>query len=228
MAVCAVFEKSGRRESFPAVLAQGGREKKLAFRHSHRAQCAQDGKLPRCELDDSRLAIHSICIEPLPTMLGLFARLSLQNNIVHSFLLLLLAFPPRFHSLPSFSLLCVALSRRSYASQILRVLVSPPSTTAGRFEHVTMKTTTPLLHFVYFFRLLLRCCSQRVGSANTEGRRITSRGRYLEPRSRPRYSPLKISSLATFWKNREVWMTRHGNVASLHRTISSFGGEIFH
>lgn len=58
-------------------------------------------------------------------MLGLFARLSLQNNIVHSFLLLLLAFPPRFHSLPSFSLLCVALSRRSYASQILRVLVSP-------------------------------------------------------------------------------------------------------
>lgn len=124
MAVCAVFEKSGRRESFPAVLAQGGREKK-SFRHSHRAQCAQDGKLPRCELDDSRLTIHSICIEPLPTMLGLFARLSLQNNIVHSFLLLLLAFPPRFHSLPSFSLLCVALSRRSYASQILRVLVSP-------------------------------------------------------------------------------------------------------
>lgn len=127
-------------------------------------------------------------------MLGLFARLSLQNNIVHSFLLLLLAFPPRFHSLSSFSL---SLSRRSYASQILGVLVSPLSSRAVRARHDENNDAVVALGLLCCTPAPVLCCSRRVGLANTEGRRIMSRKmrrRYLDPRAsfpRPRYSPLK-------------------------------------
>lgn len=101
----------------------------------------------------------------------------------------------RFHSLSPLSPLVAPTHRKSLAYSVSRV-----NSRAVRARHdenndavVALRLlTTPPLPFA------------KGRLANTEGRRIIVDTSILEPRSRPRYSPLKISSFATFWKYTEV------------------------
>ena len=105
------------------------------------ASCAERRKLPRCELGDASRSIHSRETGRRDNA-PVFARLGLQNRIVH--------FPPVARVSSDFLLLFLSSTRSTpswhwHYRSFLPVYYSPiaPSPAAGRdLEYVARKTTT--------------------------------------------------------------------------------------
>lgn len=162
-------------------------------------------------------------------MLGLFARLSLQNNIVHSFLLLLLAFPPRFHSLSSFSLSLSSLLRiaNPWCTRLPREQQGGSST--SRWKQRRRCCT--------WFTLLYSCSCTLLfakGRFGKHGRKAHYESEDEE--TIPRSSSLVPATEILPFEKYPLSQLRFGNTekfgwhgtVTFHRTISSFGEEIFH